>query len=128
MFKLRRVSRFCLLQYPSNSDVEMVKSIEWNLTISLLKFSYCFVIGLLLRLFTGSIRLVYLFCFVSMNVFVIVWCGRRSCMVLIVLIRATVHFNPPGGCVVSYGSGTTSVRHSPAKGPKNAGEPQNRCL
>ena len=44
-----------------NSDIEMVKSIEWNLSIILLKILYCVVIGLLLWLFTGSIRLVCLF-------------------------------------------------------------------
>ena len=54
--------------------------------------------------------------------------GCVACMVPIVLIRATVCFNPPGGCAASYGSGTASVSHSPAEGPKNAGEPQNNCL
>ena len=54
--------------------------------------------------------------------------GCVACMVLIVLIRATVCFNLPGGGAASYDSGTASVSHSPAKGPKNAGEPQNNCL
>ena len=46
--------------------------------------------------------------------------GCVACMVPIVLIRAT-------GAAL-YDSGTASISHSPAKGPKNAGEPQNNCL
>ena len=51
----------------------------------------------------------------------------NSTMVTLVglLSRASAHFNPSGGCEATCGSEAAVVYHSPAKGFKSAGEPQN---